>query len=251
VPTQLPRAESRTTAVVHPASILTNVAAGVLQRGDFQKVDNLMILVKRVPPGAPPREALEISRNVDFASYAKKVAEIHAGGNTAGTALRIARPRRPPDFSTDARGFLVGFFHDIQIDVPAPSLEARGVLGAPAKIYRIKMPNAEVVASYQIDVPSPRALRLRLKIEDFMPGIGAEVLAIDTDESKAPSLSRFSAGIVLGALGARLRTRPFEIFPDQSPLRGFIVQSVTPLDPSGWARVNLIRTSDGDAEAAK
>lgn len=94
-------------------------------------------------------------------------------------------------------------------------------------------------------------LRLRLKIEDFTPGSGAEVLAIGDDLTKAPSLSRFSTGIVIGALGARLRTRPFEIFPDQSPLRGFTVQSVTPLDASGWARVNLVRPADDAGATAE
>jgi len=251
VPTQLPRPETGASAVVHPASMLTNLAAGYLQTGDLQTVNNFMIVVKNVPPGAPPREALEITRNVDFPTYAKTVEDIRTSRRAKGTALRIARPGRPPHFSTDARGFLVAFFHDLQIDVPAPSLEARGVIGPPAKIYRIKLANTELAASYQFDVPSPRALRLRLKIEDFTPGPNAEVLAIDADEAKAPSLSRFSTGIVLGALGARLRTRPFEIFPDQSSLRGFTVQSVTPLDPSGWARVNLVRTADGAAQAAE
>jgi hypothetical protein len=249
VPTQLPRPETGASAVIHPASILTNLASGVLQTGDLKTVDNLMIVVKTVPPGAPPREALEITRNVDFATYAQAVEDIRTSRRATGTALRIARPKRPPHFGTDARGFLMAYFQDLQIDVPAPSLEARGVIGPPAKIYRIKLPNAEIAASYQFDVPSPRALRLRLKIEDFTPGAGAEVLAIDADEAKAPSLSRFSTGIVIGALGARLRTRPFEIFPDQSPLRGFSVQSVSPLDPAGWARVNLVRTSDDPATA--
>jgi len=251
VPTQLPRPETGASAVVHPASMLTNLAAGVLQTGDLRTVDNFMIVVKSVPPGTPPREALEITRNVDFPTYAKTVEDIRTARRAKGTALRIARPGRPPHFSTDARGFLIAFFHDLQIDVPAPSLEARGVIGPPAKIYRIKIPNAELAASYQVDVPSPRALRLRLKIEEFTPGPGAEVLAIDADLAKAPTLSRFSAGLVLGALGARLRTRPFEIFPDQSPLRGFTVQSVSPLDPSGWARVSLARAADGTAEPAE
>ncbi len=248
VPTQLPRPETGASAVVHPASMLTNLAAGLLQTGDLQTVDNLMIIVKTVPPGTRPSEALEITRNVDFATYAKTVEDIRTAHRPKGTALRITRPARLPHFSTDNRGFLVASFHDLQIDVPAPSLEARGVIGPPAKIYRIKMPNAELAASYQFDVPSPRSLRLRLKIEDFTPGSGAAVLAIDNDEAKAPSLSRFSTGIVIGALGARLRSRPFELFPDQSPLRGFTVHSVSPLDPSGWARVNLVRTVEGAAE---
>jgi len=251
VPTQIARPETGASAVVHPASMLTNLAAGVLQYGDWRTVDNLMIIVKPVPPGAPPREALETTRNVDFTTYAQTVEDIRTGRRPKGTALRIIRPARLPQFSTDQRGFLVATIHDLQIDVPAPSLEARGVIGPPAKIYRIKMPNVELAASYQFDLPSPGSLRLRLKVEDFTPGTGAEVLAIDTDETKAPSLSRFSTGIVIGALGARLRTRPFELFPDQSPLRGFTVHSVSPLDPSGWARVNLLSTPNDDTATAE
>ncbi|MGO9463832.1 MAG: hypothetical protein ACLQIB_42330 [Isosphaeraceae bacterium] len=251
VPTQLPRPETGASAVVHPASMLTNLAAGFLQTGDMRTVGNFMIVVKTIPPGAPPSQALELTRDVDFPTYARTVEDIRTGRRAKGTALRIAKPARPPHFSTDSRGFLVASFHDLQIDVPAPSLEARGVIGPPAKIYRIKMPNAELAASYQFDVPSPRSLRLRLKIEDFTPGSGAAVLAIDADEAKAPSLSRFSTGIVIGALGARLRSRPFELFPDQSPLRGFTIQSVSPLDASGWARVNLVRLADGTAEAGE
>jgi hypothetical protein len=251
VPTQLPKAETGACAVVHPGSMLTNLAAGFLQTGDWQSVENVMIIVKPVPPGAPPRDALDVTRNVDFPTYAKVVEDIRTGRREKGTALRIMRPSRPPEFNTDSRGFLIGFFHDFQLDVPAPSLEARGVIGPPAKIYRIKMRNLELAASYQFDVPSPKALRMRLKIEDFLPATGAEVLAIGDDDTKAPSLSRFSTGVVIGALGARLLKRPpFEIFPDQSPLRGFTVQSVTPLDPSGWARVNFARVPQDEAEEA-
>jgi hypothetical protein len=250
VPAQLPRPETGASAAIHPASMLTNLASGLLETGDWRTVENVMIIVKPIPPGAPPREGLEVTRNVDFATYAKTVEDIRTGRRPKGTALRITRPSRPPEFSADDRGFLVGFLHDLQLDVPAPSLEARGVIGPPAKIYRIKMPNVELVASYQFDLPSPGSLRMRLKVEDFLPGAGAEVLAIGDDITKTPSLSRFSTGIVIGALGARLRNRPpFEIFPDQSPLRGFTVQSVTPPDPSGWARVNLVRAAEAVEEA--
>ncbi len=92
VPTQLPRPETGASAVVHPASMLANLAAGLLQTGDMQTVDNLMIIVKTVPPGTRPSEALEITRNVDFATYAKTVEDIRTGVRPKGTALRITRP---------------------------------------------------------------------------------------------------------------------------------------------------------------
>jgi hypothetical protein len=243
IPARFAAPQAGAIAVVNPGSILTNVAAGALQAGNGKTVDNVMIVTKDVPPGTPPSQALAVTRNVDFATYAATVEEMHKSG-TRGTALRIFRPQRLPWFTTDARGYLVGLLHDFQLDVPAPALEARGVIGPPAKIYRIRMPSAEIAASYEFDTPSPRTLRARIKVQDFAPGPGATVLAIDADETKAPSLSRFSTGIVLGALGARLRTRAFELFPDQSPLGSFTVQSVSPLDPSGWALVKLVRVAD-------
>jgi hypothetical protein len=243
IPARFAASRAGAIAVVNPGSILTNVVAGALQAGNGKTVDNVMIVTKDVPPGTPPSQALAVTRNVDFATYAATVEEMHKSGRR-GTALRIFRPQRLPRFTTDARGYLVGLLHDFQLDVPAPALEARGVIGPPAKIYRIRMPSAEIAASYEFDTTSPRTLRARIKVQDFAPGPGATVLAIDADETKAPSLSRFSTGIVLGALGARLRTRPFEIFPDQSPLGSFTVQSVSPLDPSGWALVKLVRVAD-------
>jgi hypothetical protein len=161
--------------------------------------------------------------------------------NPKVTALRITRPQQPPEFSVDARGFLVALIHDFQIDVPAPEGEARGgLVGAAAKIYRIKMPLAEVALSYQVDTPL-KALHIRAKVEDFIPGTNAEVLAITDDETKAVPLSRFSAALVLGAMGGRLRAQPIEYTLDQSKLPGVSIRSVSPLDPSGWLRLTLDR----------
>ena len=40
------------------------------------------------------------------------------------SAIRILRLEKPPEFSSDARGFLVALIHDFQIDVPAPDQAA-------------------------------------------------------------------------------------------------------------------------------
>ena len=36
-----------------------------------RSVENLMIVIKEVPPGTPPREGVEVTKNVDFATFAK------------------------------------------------------------------------------------------------------------------------------------------------------------------------------------
>ena len=150
-------------------------------------------------------------------------------------------PQHPPEFSTDARGFLVALIHDLQLDVPAPEKEAKGgIVGAAAKIYRIKVPLAEVALSYQVDSSKPDALRVHGKVEDFNPGTNAEVLAINDDETKAVPLA-FSAAIVLGALGGKLRSQSIDVPLDQLKLPGFTIRSISPLDPSGWVRVSLDR----------
>ena len=82
---------------------------------------------------------------------------------------------------------------------------------------------------------------LHAKVEDFNPGTKSEVLAITDDETKAIPLSRFSASIVLGGIGGRLRTQPINVSLAQIHLPGFSIRSVSPLDPSGWVRVGLER----------
>ena len=46
---------------------------------------------------------------------------------------------------------------------------------------------------------------------------------------------------MISALGARLRSLPIVANLDNLNLRGFAIQSITPLDPSGWVRVSLAR----------
>ena len=46
------------------------------------------------------------------------------------TVLRITRPEQAPEFSVDARGYLVALIHDFQIEVPAPRARPRGAWSA-------------------------------------------------------------------------------------------------------------------------
>ena len=117
-------------------------------------------------------------------------------------------------------------------------------MGAAAKIYRVKIPLAEISLSYKLESSPTGSPRIQAKVEEFNPGANAEVLAIADDENKGVSLSRFSAGVVMGAMGGRLRTQSLELTLDQLKLPGVAVRSISPLDPSGWVRVALSRTSD-------
>jgi len=232
------------TADVHAGSILSSLVSGAYQRDQVRSVENLMIVVREVPPGTPPREAVTVTRNVDFATFARAVEEARnpKAGSPRVSTLRITRPKQPPEFGADARGFLVAMIHDLQLDVPAPEEEAKGgVVGAAAKIYRIKVPLAEIALSYKVDSPAPNARQLHAKVEDFNPGTNAEVLAIVDDDTKGVALSRFSAAVVIATVAGKLRAQPIEVSLDQLKLPGFSVRSVSPLDPSGWLRLSLVR----------
>jgi hypothetical protein len=48
---------------------------------------------------------------------------------------------------------------------------------------------------------------------------------------------------VLNIFKSRLRGQPVDIPLSNLQLRGFAIREVTSLDPTGWIRVNLMRTS--------
>ena len=243
--------EPGVTAAVHLSSLLTSAAAGVYERGEVRSVQNLMISMKEMPPGTPPAEAVKLSKNVDFPTYIKAVDDSRKPGSKANV-LRLTRPRQSPEFSVDAKGNLVTIVHDLQIEVPAPESEAKGgVVGAAAKIYRIKIPQAEIAFSYTVETAPGNPPRLHAKVEDFNPGTNAEVLAITDDETKSMALSRFSGALVLGGIGGRLRSQPIDISLAQLHLPGFSIRSVSPLDPSGWLRVGLEPNPSGPNLAQK
>jgi hypothetical protein len=235
------------TADVHIGSLLSSLAAGAYEREEVKSVHNLMITVRDVPPGTSPREAVAITRNVDFPTFAKQVAAARQpkAGSGKETVLRITRPVRAPEFSTDARGYLIALVNDLEIEVPAPDSEGKGgLMGSAAKIYRIKMPLAEFALSYSVDSSTPKALKLHAKVADFNPGPNVQVLAINDDETKGAPLSRFSVGVVVGGLGGRIRSRPIDVALDQVELPGFSIRSISPLDPSGWLKVGLARNPE-------
>ena len=234
-------------ADVHLGSALTSAVDGLFHRPDVQAVDNVMILTKDVPPGTPPSQAVTVRTNVDFPTYLKVAEEAAKAKNPKVTAIRIKRPPHPPEFAADARGFLVAIVRDLEIDAPAPDpkSQAGSVIGVPAKVLRLKIPQLETAISYQVETPAPFSHRVKGKIEEFNPSPTSQVLAINDDESKAQALTRFSGALVLSALATRIRSQPINTSLDNLNLPGFAIQSISPLDPSGWVRVNLVRTVRG------
>ncbi|MBX6312738.1 MAG: hypothetical protein IRY99_07460 [Isosphaeraceae bacterium] len=226
-------------ADVHLPSIMTNLARGYLQSDLAKKVENLMVVTRKIPPGAPPSEGFVLTQNADFETFAKAVEETRAANDPKVLAIRVKRPGQAPEFAADARGFLVVLVHDFLIEVPAPPAAARGGLFGPAaRIYRLTAPNAEFVLSYTF-YPAKGQLPIRLsgRIEEFDPGPGAQVYAIDESEEKAVPLTAFTRTIVLNTFGNRLKGQPIDIPLSQIRLPNLELTSISPLDPSGWIRI--------------
>jgi hypothetical protein len=240
-------------ADVHLASVLNSVVEGLYQRPDVQTTDNLVILTKDVPPGTPPKDAVTIRRNVDFATYSTLVDDARKANKPNVTALRFFRPDQPPEFGVDGRGFLVAMVRKIVLELPAPDKNTRvgSVIGVPARILRVTLPQAEVALSYQTEDKGGGTQRIKGHFEDFSPSPNSQVVAINDDEKKQTPLTRFSAALVVSAVIARLRAQPIQVDLDRLEMRGYAIQSVSPLDPSGWMRVNLVRVPEQGREEVR
>ena len=96
----------------------------------------------------------------------------------------------------------MALLHDVEIEVPAPdkSSQAGSLIGVPARILRLKIPQLEVAFSHKTESATPASHLLRAKVEEFTPSPNSQVLAINEDESKPSSLTRFSGALVLTAL---------------------------------------------------
>lgn len=234
------------TADVHLSSILNSAADGLFHNAVVQTTDNLLVVTKDAPPGAPPKDAATIRRNVDFAAYSLAVDDVKKAGNPKVTALWFKRPPHPPEFAVDAQGRLVATLNDLELFVPAPDpkVQAGAVIGVPARILQIKIPHLEVSLSYTVDSSDPGSPRVKASIAEFAPSPASTVMAIENDPAKAKPLTRFSGAIVISALAARLRGLPISADLDKLKLRGYAVRSVSQLDPSGWVRVTLARTGE-------
>jgi hypothetical protein len=244
-PAKLAAPDPGVSADLHLSSILTSLTRGYLQSDAVRGLENLMIVTRKVPPNAPPRQGIEVARNADFGTFLKAVDAAQAANDPKVLAVRIKRPGRSPEFAADANGFLVALVHDFLIEIPVPpSARAGSFASPPARVYRITAPDAEFVISFKVTPQTQTApIRLAGRIEGFDPGPGATVYAINEDESKAQPLTAFTSTFVLGIFRAKIQGQPIDFPLSNLQLRGFAINNVLPLDPSGWIRVNLVRTS--------
>jgi hypothetical protein len=236
-------------ADLHLSSILTSLSRGYLQSDAVREINNLMLVTRPVPPDAPLKDGVEIVRNADYLTYLAAVAKAQEANDPKVVAIRVKRPTEEPEFSADARGLLVAAVHDFQIEIPAPPRRPGGLggLGAPAaKAYRITSPRAEFVISFEVR-PQTESTPIRLagKIEDIDLGGAstAKVYALGDDESKAQHLTLFLAAPVLGLLQEKVKGQKIDVPLSNLQLQGFTIGHVSPLDPTGWMRVQLVRTS--------
>ena len=239
-------------ADVHLASIMTNLTRGYLQQEPAQKVENLMIVTHKIPPGAPAKDAVTVSQNVDFAKFLEAVQDARLANDPKVQALRVKKPGRAPEFTVDRNGFLVAIVHDFSIEVPAPEAAAKGgIFGPAARVYRLEAPDAAVSISFQVE-PATNDLPIRLtgRVEDFDSGPGAKVYAINDDESKAEPLTDFTGRAVLGVFAGKVKGQPIDVPLGDLKIPGFALSSVSKVDPSGWMRVILTPQANAPAAAA-
>ena len=242
------------TADLHVGSILTNLASGYFGEADVKSIDNLMFArggngsSSASNDGAAASPSVKVTRNADFAAYLAAVESIKDDPDAKKMAIRLHRPTQPPEFSVDSHGNLVAIVHDFQVEVPfsAQAAKGAGIIGMPpAKVLRISAPRAEVTVALSVLAPSAtEPLRLTGKIENFDPGPGLKILALNEDEKQGTALTNFTAALVVVAIKTKVQAQPLDIPLRNVQIPGFAIRAVSPVDPSGWIRVTLERTGD-------
>ncbi|MDR3637319.1 MAG: hypothetical protein P4L84_26180 [Isosphaeraceae bacterium] len=252
-PASLLQPDPGVSADLHLTSILTSLIRGYIQSDAVRNVNNLMVVTHKVPEGTPPGKGVDVTQNVDYTTFLKSVQTAKAANDPKELAIRVKRPERAPAFGADANGYLVALVSDFQLEVPAPAAAAKGGLaGPPAQVYRIVSPQAEFVISFKVTSQTEQEpVRLSGRVEGFDPGPQAKVFAVDEDETKAEPLSPFSSTIFFGVIRSRLQGQPIDVPLSNLKLQGFAINGVSSLDPSGWIRVNLTRTSESPAAGVR
>lgn len=241
--------DSGVSADLHLSSIMTNFTRGYLQSDAAKDVNNLMVVTQKVAPDAPPASGVKVVRNTDYPTFLHAIETAQSANDPKVLAIRVKRPKTAPDFGVDAKGNLVALVNDFQIEVPVPPQNAKGGAGAPpARVFRIVSPQAEFVISFKVEAKSEKEpLRLTGRIEGFDPGPNAKIYGINEDENQATQVGPLPTFVILGVFRSKLQGQPIDIPLSNVQLRGFAIRSVSPLDPSGWIRVNLDRTSNSPA----
>jgi hypothetical protein len=244
-PARLAIPDAGVSADLHLSSILTSLTRGYLQSDAVRGLENLLVITRKIPPGAAPTEGVAVERNVDYAGFLKAIDTAQEANDPKVQALRVKKPGRSPEFAADARGFLVALIHDLELEVPAPpSMRAGSFFSPPTRVYRISAPKAEIVLSFKI-TPETQSSPVRLsgRVEEFNPGPGAKVYTLNDDETKPRLMANAASFGVFVVFANRLKGQPIDIPLSNLKLQGFAIQKVSDLDPSGWIRVQLVRTS--------
>jgi hypothetical protein len=235
---------SGVSADLHLSSIITNFVRGYFQDDNVKSLNNLMLVTQKVPANAPPSEGVKLSRNADYPTFLKAIEAAQLANDPKVLAVRIRRPGHAPEFAADQKGNLVALVHDFEVEVPAPRNAPVGAAGPRARVYRLTSPMAEVSIAFKVEPQTElQPIRLSGRIVGFEPGVGAKIYAVQDDESKAQPLTAFSSGLIFRVVRAKLMGQPIDVPLSNVQLRGFAIRSVSPLDPSGWIRVILDRTS--------
>jgi hypothetical protein len=252
-PISLARPAAGVSADVHLTSIITSLSRGYLQSDRARSVENLMVVTRKVPPNAPPREAFSVEENVSYDKFLTAVKAAADAHDPKVTALRVKRPSKPPQFAADARGYLVALVPDFQLEVPAPEQAAQGGLGGiKAKVLRVVSPQAEFVISFKITPQTEKEpVRLTGRVEGFDPGPQGRVFAVNDAEKQATQINAFSSALILGVFRAKLQGQPIDVPLSNLKMEGFAIRDVSNLDPTGWMRVNLARTSPSPAAGVR
>jgi hypothetical protein len=242
-PSSLAQPAAGISADVHVGSILTSFVQSYMHKEPVQEVQTLLVETQKVEPGTPPGKAVKVTRNQDYSAFLQAIDRAKAANDPKVVALRVKRPTVAPDFGTSAEGDLVALVNDFQLEVPAPSQQGIGAkMGPPARVYRIVSPQAEFALSFVVESKAKgEPLRLVGKIKEFDAGPNANVYAVGDDETQATPLNALARTVVLGFFRAKMQGQPVDVAIDTLNLRGYAIKSVSPLDPSGWIRVNLAR----------
>jgi hypothetical protein len=100
-----------------------------------------------------------------------------------------------------------------------------------------------VVVSFQVTTdPATGASRITGKIDEFNLPPDTQVLAIGADEASARPLNLLAKAGIIGTLSTQIAGRPIDVPLQTDRLSGLQLESVSPLDPTGWLRVQLRTT---------
>ena len=226
---------------------LTNLARGYIQSpgraGGRELPDRDQA---SCPPATPPGRGDPVTtRNADYATFLKAAEEsARAANDPKVLAVRVKRPGHSPEFSRrQGRAPRRAIVHDFLIEVPAPASGGPRAAwpGRPAKIYRITAPDAEFDIEFarRSDHGHVRPAAAGRQDRRVRPRPQAPRSTPSTPRRpRSAPLPAFTNSIVLGVFAQQVGGPADRRAPGQPQrLPGFALTGVSPLDPSGWIRV--------------